>query len=92
MSKIIRKSAKIDYEIEVDNEIGFSILKVVLIGTHFDKEGIKENIFRRTLSTVPTINAECFLINGDRSEVHASYFISPYRRKFRNITDWQLFY
>lgn len=66
VSKIIRKSAKIDYEIEVDNEIGFSILKVVLIGTHFDKEGIKENIFRRTLSTVPTINAECFLINGDR--------------------------
>ena len=31
-----------------------------------DKIGDKKNVFRRTLSTVPTINAECYLIHGER--------------------------
>lgn len=66
VSKIIRKSAQSDPVFEVSGELAFNIIKVVLIGTHFDKEGFKENVFRRTLSTVPTINAECYLIQGDR--------------------------
>ena len=66
VSKIIRKSAQSDSLFEVSGELAFNIIKVVLIGTHFDKEGFKENVFRRTLSTVPTINAECYLIQGDR--------------------------
>lgn len=66
VSKIIRKSAQSDPLFEVSGELAFNIIKVVLIGTHFDKEGFKENVFRRTLSTVPTINAECYLIQGDR--------------------------
>lgn len=66
VSKIIRKSAQSDPVFEVSGELAFNIIKVVLIGTHFDKEGLKENVFRRTLSTVPTINAECYLIQGDR--------------------------
>jgi len=66
VSKIIRKSAAIDISLDSDNCLTFNIIKVVLIGTHLDKEGTKENVFRRTLSTVPTINAECFLIQGER--------------------------
>ena len=66
VSKIIRKSALTDFETPVESYQSFNIVKVILIGTHIDKVGGKENVFRRTLATVPTINAECFLINGER--------------------------
>lgn len=66
VSKIIRKQAQIDLSFEVVGEPSFNIIKVVLIGTHYDKDGIKENVFRRTLSTVPEINAECYMIQGER--------------------------
>jgi hypothetical protein len=66
VSKIIRKSASSDVSFDVEICQSFNIVKVVLIGTHIDKVGDRENVFRRTLSTVPTINAECFLIQGER--------------------------
>jgi hypothetical protein len=66
VSKIIRKSALNDIDSEADSLQSFNIIKVILIGTHFDKVADKENVFRRTLSTVPTINAECYLITGER--------------------------
>ena len=66
VSKIIRKSALSDLDTPVDTYQNFNILKIILIGTHIDKVADKENVFRRTLSTVPTINAECFLIHGER--------------------------
>lgn len=66
VSKIIRKAAYADTSLDIVSDLSFNIIKVVLIGTHYDKEGTQENVFRRTLSTVPTINAECFLIQGDR--------------------------
>jgi len=66
VSKIVRKPVPSDLEAPVDASQSFNSLKVVLIGTHIGKVGEKENTFSRTLSTVPTINAECFLINGER--------------------------
>ena len=66
VSKIIRKSALADINFEVDNYQSFNVVKVILIGTHNDRIGNVDNVFRRTLSTVPSINAECYLINGDR--------------------------
>ena len=66
VSKIIRKSAYSDATAEIAPELGFNIIKVILIGTHFDRDGDKENVFRRSLATIPTINAECHLIHGDR--------------------------
>ena len=66
VSKIIRKSAYSEIDTDVVPEIGFNVIKVILIGTHFDRDGLKENVFRRSLATVPTINAECFLIQGER--------------------------
>lgn len=66
VSKIIRKAASIDSALEIVGDLGFNILKIVLIGTHFDRNGNKDNAFRRSLSTVPTINAECHLIQGER--------------------------
>ena len=42
-----------------------NILKVNLIGTLLDKHGKKENVFKRTLDTVPEIEAPCFSIDGE---------------------------
>jgi len=42
-----------------------NILKVNLIGTLLDKHGEKENVFKRTLDTVPEIEAPCFPIDGE---------------------------
>lgn len=66
VSKIIRKSAYSDSAVDITPELGFNIIKVILIGTHFDRNGDKVNVFRRSLATIPTINAECHLIHGDR--------------------------
>ena len=66
VSKIIRKSAYSDSEADISPELGFNIIKVILIGTHFDRDGDKENVFRRSLATIPTINAECHLIHGEK--------------------------
>ena len=66
VSKIIRKSAYSDTTADIALDLGFNIIKVILIGTHFDRDGDKENVFRRSLATIPTINAECHLIHGER--------------------------
>ncbi|MDD3171502.1 MAG: ATP-binding protein [Bacilli bacterium] len=43
-----------------------NVIKATLIGTHLDKEGTKTNVFKRTLETVPEINANCYTLDGDR--------------------------
>lgn len=42
-----------------------NILKVNLIGTLIDLYGTKDNVFKRTLDTVPEIDAPCFAIAGE---------------------------
>ena len=41
------------------------IVRITLIGTHFNKIGTQSDVFRRTLETVPEIDANCFQIEGD---------------------------
>ena len=41
------------------------IVRATLIGTLIDKVGTQENVFRRTLETVPEIDAKCFAIEGE---------------------------
>lgn len=48
-------------EIEERNTV-----RITLIGTFIDREGTKLNVFRRTLETVPEIEARCFPVEGDR--------------------------
>lgn len=43
-----------------------NLVRVVLIGTLVDKEGLRENVFKRTLETVPEIDADCFSLEGQR--------------------------
>lgn len=68
VTKIIRKSMDSS---DMLDEFGipilsFNVIKAVLIGTHYDKDGTRKNVFKRTLSTVPSVNAECYLIAGQR--------------------------
>ena len=43
-----------------------NLVRVSLIGTLIDKLGLDENVFRRTLETVPEIDANCFALEGER--------------------------
>tara|TARA_R110001583_G_scaffold195195_1_gene370434 strand:+ start:1451 stop:3178 length:1728 start_codon:yes stop_codon:yes gene_type:complete len=47
-----------------DNEQ--NLCKVSLIGSLIDADGIKRNIFRRTLESVPEIDANCFALEGEK--------------------------
>lgn len=70
INRITRKVS--DDENPVTEDLGISnflltenIIKVNLIGTLIDKHGEKENVFKRTLDTVPEIEANCFPIDGE---------------------------
>lgn len=43
-----------------------NLCKVSLIGSLIDAEGTKRNVFRRTLESVPEIDANCFSLEGDQ--------------------------
>ncbi len=43
-----------------------NIVRVTLIGTLLDAVGTDQNVFRRTLETVPEIDAPCFVLAGER--------------------------
>ncbi|KZD06124.1 ATP-binding protein [Thalassospira xiamenensis] len=43
-----------------------NLVRVSLIGTLIDRLGTSRNVFRRTLETVPEIDANCFALEGDR--------------------------
>jgi len=43
-----------------------NLVRITLIGTHHDRLGMSHNVFRRTLETVPEIEANCFSLEGER--------------------------
>lgn len=67
ISKILRKAVldKIEGEDEPDVIIE-NVIRVNLVGTLLEKSGTKANVFKRTLNTVPSINADCFLLQGEK--------------------------
>ncbi len=58
-------------EVEQEEESGEArvaernTVKVTLIGTFIERDGTKSNLFRRTLESVPEIDAFCFSLEGD---------------------------
>ncbi len=66
ISKIMRKAVadKIDESNEPDFVVE-NLIKVNLVGTLLEKSGTENNVFKRTLNTVPSINADCFLLQGE---------------------------
>lgn len=62
VSKIIRKfSEMLDDSDEIEKD---DVVKITLIGTLLDKFGTRENIFKRTLESVPEITAQCYIMNN----------------------------
>lgn len=43
-----------------------NLVRVTLIGTLIDRVGESRDVFRRTLETVPEIDASCYALEGDR--------------------------
>lgn len=66
ISKIMRKAVadKIDESSEPDFVVE-NLIKVNLVGTLLEKSGTERSVFKRTLNTVPSINADCFLLQGE---------------------------
>jgi len=67
VNKIMRNSSieSVDEE-SIPTYSIVNVVKATLIGTHLDKFGTKLNVFKRTLETVPEIDADCFMLNGER--------------------------
>jgi hypothetical protein len=73
INKIMRKALvgvgdneDADGEVQDDRVMVENIVRVTLIGTLFDAVGIEQNVFRRTLETVPETDAPCFVLSGGR--------------------------
>lgn len=65
ISKILRKSL---FSEEYDAEeicLTENSVRVNLVGTFKDKDGTRENVFKRTLNTVPSLEADCYLLCGE---------------------------
>lgn len=58
------KLADLDQQDTVHPEI--NLVRVTLIGTLLDRDGQRDNVFRRTLETVPEIDACCFALEGEK--------------------------
>lgn len=66
VNKIIRTYS--DDDIEPEDELTANsndIVKINMIGTLLDKEGLRENVFKRTLESVPEINSEVYIMSDE---------------------------
>lgn len=64
--KIMRKSSDKPISEDALQKVADNVIKANLIGTLLDKSGVHENVFKRTLGTVPSLSADCFLLEGDK--------------------------
>lgn len=64
VTKILRKASPVDGETDGITAVLENTIRVNLVGTLKEKEGTKKHVFKRTLNTVPSLDAECFLLQG----------------------------
>ncbi|MEF2965486.1 ATP-binding protein [Paenibacillus sp. M1] len=63
---VVKIMRKFDEDVEEDQDerpCSNDIVKITLIGTFFDKIGSISNQFKRTLESVPEIDADCFIMD-----------------------------
>jgi DNA helicase HerA-like ATPase len=67
ITQVTRKRAIGDLVIDGINDqpSELNLCRISLIGTMLDRDGERENVFRRTLESVPEIDANCFSLEGD---------------------------
>ncbi|MFW3371221.1 ATP-binding protein [Aliarcobacter butzleri] len=66
IEKLVRKKIFDDSLENEDNSLEENLSKITLIGTFKNREGLQNNVFRRTLETVPEIDANCFALEHDK--------------------------
>lgn len=67
ISQVTRKKTAELLEDNDNEEVHeLNLCKVALIGTFLDRDGVAENVFRRTLESVPEIDANCFALEGNK--------------------------
>lgn len=64
VTKILRKSSPVDSEDDSVSAVLENTIRVNLVGTLREKDGVKSHVFKRTLNTVPSLDAECYLLQG----------------------------
>lgn len=64
VSKIMRTFAQ-ELDAEIGEDFSSDIVKITLIGTLLDRDGLRKNVFKRTLESVPEIDSQCFLMTED---------------------------
>ena len=64
VTKILRKASPVDGDDDSIMAVLENTIRVNLVGTLKEKEGTKKHVFKRTLNTVPSLDAECFLLQG----------------------------
>lgn len=65
VNKIMRKFSIDADDYEEDDLIpSADIVKINLVGTFLDKDGTRNNVFKRTLESVPEIDSEAFILSG----------------------------
>ena len=64
VTKILRKASPVDGEINDVMSILENTIKVNLVGTLKARDGLQRHVFKRTLNTVPSLDAECHLLQG----------------------------
>ena len=64
VTKILRKASPVDGEDDSVSAVLENTIRVNLVGTLREKEGVKKHVFKRTLNTVPSLDAECYLLQG----------------------------
>lgn len=65
ISQVTRKKLITNHDESEDEHNEQNLCKVALIGSLLDAEGVKRNVFRRTLESVPEIDANCFALEGE---------------------------
>ncbi|MCG3714255.1 DUF87 domain-containing protein [Aliarcobacter butzleri] len=65
IEKLVRKKV-FDKDLGEENFLEENLCKITLIGTFKNREGLQNNVFRRTLETVPEIDANCFALEHDK--------------------------
>ncbi|MDT3387172.1 MAG: ATP-binding protein [Bacteroidota bacterium] len=64
VTKILRKASPVDGEGDLITAIQENTIRVNLVGTLKEKDGTKNHVFKRTLNTVPSLDADCYLLQG----------------------------
>lgn len=73
---IVKMSRRLDEKLLLDDinieeeddkeDLSSNVIKLVFVGELRDKDGVKENVFKRNVTTLPNIQASCFRIEGEK--------------------------